>query len=144
MKPNAANFDVWFTPIGRADYHELRADVKREVDEAVAALQRSGCAAAHYRLAGTAADVGHVCVVHLARDWRMILGFPAPHEVTVLLVGRHLRGARSIYHRLYRLLDVTDPTEERDKPPCCEEGDPPLDARLVERVVANARRLRRA
>ncbi len=88
-------FDVWYTPIGRADYNDLRADLKREVEDAVAALRRRGCAAAHYRLAGTETDVGRICVLHLARNWRVILGFPAPDEVTVLLVGRHLRGARA-------------------------------------------------
>ncbi|MBA3891857.1 MAG: hypothetical protein H0X64_15150 [Gemmatimonadaceae bacterium] len=52
----------------------------------------------------------------------------------MLLIGRHLRGARSVYERLYRLLGVNAPTEERSKPPCCQDGEPP---------VANAKRLRR-
>lgn len=136
-------FDVWYTPIGRADYNDLRADLKRQVSDAVCALQIHGCSAAHYRLAGTETDVGRICVVRLARDWRIILGFPAPEEVTVLLVGRHLRGARGIYQRLYVLLGVAEPPQERDKPPCCEDGEPPVDMELVERIVANAKRLRR-
>jgi hypothetical protein len=137
-------FDVWFTPIGRVDYNDLRADVRREVDAAVARLERRGCAAADYRLAGADSDLGRICVIRLMRDWRLILGFPASREVTVLLIGRHLRGARSIYQRLYRLLGVSEPTEERNRPPCCEDGKPPVDGALVDRIVTNAKRLRRA
>jgi hypothetical protein len=69
-------FDVWFTPTGRQDYRDLRADLQREVDAAVARLERHGCAAADYRLAGSDSDIGRICVVHLQRDWRLILGFP--------------------------------------------------------------------
>lgn len=136
-------FEVSFTPIGRADYHDLRADLKRDVDDAIAALERGGCAAAHYRLAGSGSDVGHICVIHLLRDWRLILAFPSANEVVVLLVGRHLRGARSVYERLYRIAGADAPAGERDKPPCCEDGNPPVNPELVSRIVASAKRLRR-
>jgi plasmid maintenance system killer protein len=142
-KGGGAPFDVWFTPVGREDYSHLRADLRRQVDAVAAALASSGCAAADYRLAGTDSDVGRICVVHLSRDWRLILGFPADNEVAVLLIGRHLRGARSIYDRLYRLLGVNEPPDERSKPPCCEDGVSPVDRDLVQRVVDNAKRLRR-
>ena len=136
-------FEVWFTPVGRDDYNDLRADLGAEVDAAVAELERRGCAAAGYRLAGADSDVGRICVVHLSRDWRLVLGFPAEDEVAVLLVGRHLRGARSVYERLYRLLGVEAPTEERSKPPCCSDGAPPVAQALISRIVENAKRLRR-
>lgn len=142
-KTGTSAFDVWFTPGGREDYNELRADLRREVDSAVAALEAAGCAAAQYRLAGADSDVGRVCVIHLSRDWRLILGFPAADEVAVLLIGRHLRDARNVYARLYRLLRVDAPTEERKKPPCCTDDQPPVDAALVRRIVRNAKRLRR-
>lgn len=61
----------------------------------------------------------------------------------MLLVGRHLRDARSVYERLYRLLGISAPTEERDKPPCSQDGEPPVAPELVSRIVANAKRLRR-
>lgn len=138
------SFDVWFTPIGREDYNDLRADVRREVDAAVTRLERRGCAAADYRLAGADSDLGRICAMHLMRDWRLILGFPSNSEVTVLLIGRHLRGARDIYARLYRLIGVSEPTEERTKPPCCEDREPPVDRALVDRIVTNAKRLRRS
>lgn len=60
-KTGTPAFDVWFTPVGREDYNDLRADLRREVDSAVAALERRGCAAAHYRLAGANSDVGRIC-----------------------------------------------------------------------------------
>lgn len=85
-KTGTPAFDVWFTPVGREDHHNLRTDIRREVDAAVAALERRGCAAAHYRLAGADSDIGRVCVVHPSRDWRLILGFRAEHEVAVLLI----------------------------------------------------------
>jgi hypothetical protein len=136
-------FDVWFTPIGREDYGGLRADLQRHVDAAVVGLGREGCAAAHYRLAGAERDVGRICVMHLLHTWRLVLGFPSATEVAVLLIGRHLRGPRSIYQRLYRVLGVEEPTEERDKPPCRDDGASSVAAELVDRIVANAKRLRR-
>jgi hypothetical protein len=142
-KTGTPAFDVWFTPVGREDYSNVRADIRRDVDSAVATLERRGCAAADYRLAGADSDMGRVCVNHLSRDWRLILGFPADDEVAVLLIGRHLRGARSVYARLYRLLGVDAPSEERKKPPCCTDDQPPVDAALVQRIVTNAKRLRR-
>ncbi len=119
----------------------LRADLRSEVDTATAALGKRGCAAANYRLAGSQSDVGRICVVKLSRDRRLILGFSADNEVAVLLIEQHLRGARSVYQRLYRLLGVSEPPDERNKPPCCENGMPPVDSDLVQRIIANAKRL---
>lgn len=137
-------FDVWYTPTGREDYNNLRADIRSQVDAAQAALERRGCAAADYRLSGEHDDLGRHCVVHLDRDWRVILGFPASNEVVVLLIGQHLRGARNIYARLYRLLDVFSPPDERKKPPCCGKGgEPPVAPEIIDRIVVNAKRLRR-
>jgi hypothetical protein len=136
-------FEVWSTPVGHADYNNLRADIRREVDVAIKALERRGCTAADYRLAGSESDLGRICVIQLSRDWRLILGFPAADEVAVLLIGRHLRAARSVYERLYRLLGVDAPTEERKKPACCTDGEPPTSPQLLERIVENAKALRR-
>lgn len=66
--------------------------------------------------------------------------FPLP-----MLIGRHLRGARSVYARLYRLLEIDEPPDERKKPPCCDDGGvAPRDPEVVDRIVAAAKRLRRA
>jgi len=98
----------------------LRADVQQAVDSKEHALARDGCAAADYRLSGALAD--RFCSLHLMRDWRMIVGFPAPKEVAVLLIGRHIHGSqRDVYTRFYSSLGITVPSAQRKKPPCCEE-----------------------
>jgi hypothetical protein len=136
-------FAVWFTPIGEEDRRELRADIRAQVETARAALERRGCGAADYRLAGSKDDLGHICAIHLLRDWRMLVGFPAPDEVCVLVIGRHVRGPHSIYRRLYLLLEIDEPFEERRKPPCCEsDQEPTTDAELVDRLIAAAKRQR--
>lgn len=137
-------FDVWFTPIGEEDRRDLRGDVRAQVERARADLERRGCAAAHYRLSGEREDFGHICSVHLMRDWRMLVGFPEPDEVCVLIVGRHTRGPSSVYRRLYLLLGVDEPVGERNKPPCCQPaGESPIDAELVARLIAAAKGQRR-
>lgn len=134
-------FEVWRTPIGEQDYRKLRADVKRVVESKEQALGREGCAAADYRLSGESAD--RFCVVHLMRDWRMVVGFPAPIEVAVLLIGRHVRGSSiDVYTRFYRGLGIGVPSAQRKKPPCCDEaGMAPVDTDAVERIAAGTKRL---
>jgi hypothetical protein len=79
------------------------------------------------------------------RDWRMIVGFPAPGEVAVLLVGRHIRGSqRDLYERFYSGLGISVPSVQRKKPPCCEEtGIAPVDAEAVQRIAAGTKALAR-
>jgi hypothetical protein len=137
------SFDVWRTPIGEEDYRTLRADVQQVVDSKEDALARDGCAAADYRLSGESAD--RFCSLHLMRDWRMIVGFPAPQEVAVLLVGRHIHGSqRDVYERFYRGLGISIPSVRRKKPPCCEEtGIAPVDTEAVQRIAAGTKALAR-
>jgi hypothetical protein len=136
-------FEVWRTPIGEQDYRKLRADVKRAVEAKEKALEREGCAAADYRLSGELAD--RFCSLHLMRDWRMVIGFPSPSEVAVLVIGRHVRGSRlDVYGRLYRGLGIGVPSTQRKKPPCCDETETaPVDTDAVERIVAGTKRLAR-
>jgi hypothetical protein len=105
-KPSRPSFDVWRTPIAEEDYRKLRADVRQVAGSKEQALARDGCAAADYRLSGELAD--RFCSLHLMRDWRMIVGFPAPKEVAVLLIGRHIHGSqRDIYGRFYSSLGIS-------------------------------------
>jgi hypothetical protein len=133
-KPSRPSFEHWRTPISEQDYRKLRADD---------ALARDGCAAADYRLSGTLAD--RFCSLHLMRDWRMIVGFPAPLEVAVLLIGRHIHGSqRDIYTRFYSGLGITVPSAQRKKPPCREEtGTTPVDADALQRIAAGTKALAR-
>ncbi len=105
------------------------------------ALEREGCAAADYRLSGELAD--RFCSLHLMRDWRMVVGFPSPSEVVVLLIGRHVRGFRGdVVRASYRGLGISVPSAQRKKPPRCDEtGTAPVDTEAVERIVAGTKRL---
>jgi hypothetical protein len=134
-------FDVWRTQVGEDDCRKLRADLRQVVATKEDALARDGCAAADYRLSGESAD--RFCSLHLMRDWRMIVGFPAPRQVAVVLVGRHIRGSRrDVYGRFYKGLGIAVPGVERKKPPCCgETGVAPVDADAVRRIAAGTKAL---
>jgi len=76
----------------------------------------------------------------------MLLFFPGPKEVAILLVGPHERENPEIdaYRRLYELLGVDVPEDERRRPPCCDDNRPPVDADLLERITARTKELARA
>lgn len=61
--------------------------------------------------------------------WRLVLGFPESDVALVVDIGEHIDNDRSrdVYTRLYEALEVEPPTEARDKPPCCDDGGPPVD-----------------
>lgn len=125
----------------------LRAASKRgHAKEAMDRLERRGCDAADYQLEGE--EVERFCVVDLGRDWRMIVAFPDPDEVAVVLVGRHIerRPAIDIYRQLYASLGIELPTvgQRKGHPPCCPTGEAPVDRNLVDQFIARERELRRA
>jgi hypothetical protein len=107
------------------------------VEAVEARLAQEGCRAADYRLVGD--PLHHLCVAHLrglSGQWRLLIGFPAASEVAILDVDRHdRRHARNIYQKWYDLLSMDEPTEERTKPPCCKDGEPPVNQALVERIL---------
>ena len=107
------------------------------------ALEREGCDAAGYRLAGDGPD--KLCVIHLWGRWRLVLAFPESAGALVVDVGEHLDNDRSrdIYTRLYDALDVDPPAEPRDKPPCCDESGPPTDDAQFDAVESGYRALTR-
>jgi hypothetical protein len=106
-------------------------------------LELEGCAAADYRLSGDAVD--HICSLHLHGRFRALVCFPDNESILILLVGEHRRGnSDDIYDSLFELLDIAAPEGRRAKPPCCDdEGEPRVDADLVDRFRASANRLRR-
>lgn len=137
------SFDVWWTPTAVVSAKKLDKVIADAVDRVQAELERAGCAAADYRLTGDVLD--RICVIKLPYDYRMLVTFPSEQEVTVLLVGRHVRNpALDVYTRLYRALGLEAPTSERTKPPCCEgEDEPPIDDVLVDRFRDRVKRLRK-
>lgn len=135
--------DVWPTPIASEDIDELHGDVRTAAKQKRVELERRGCAAADYRLSG--ADVQRICIVRLPRKHRMVVAFPAEEEVAILLVGPHdeTNPEVNVYTRLYESLDIEIPTDQRRKPPCCADGQPPVDADLVDNFIEGSKKLRR-
>ncbi len=138
-------FVVWPTPVGDRMLRELQGAVRANAKKAMDDLERRGCRAADWRLEGDAVE--NFCVIDLGRDWRMIIAFPEPDEVAVLLVGRHLdrRPAIDIYRRLYDNLGIELPTtiDRKGHPPCCETGRASVDRQLVDSFIERERELRR-
>jgi hypothetical protein len=70
---------------------------------------------------------------------------PDEESVVIALVGEHSRGSSDdVYGAVYELLEIDEPTAKRTKPPCCEEdGGPPVDPELFNRMLRAAVRLQR-
>ena len=134
-------FDVWLTREAAEDVKALRGAQARAVKQARADLQKIGCRAAHYRHSG--AGVEHLCVLRLRDNFRMVMLFPAADEVAVLLVGPHERENPDldVYLRLYGALGVEVPDDEHRRPACCEDGHPPVDPELLERLIDRTKEL---
>jgi hypothetical protein len=140
--PPDTGFDVWPTPIARDDLEDITGDVDKVVGQKLRQLKRQGCAAADYRLSGD--DVERICIVRLPRRHRMVIAFPAEGEVTVLLVGAHdeANPYADVYARLYGSLGIDIPDGARRKPPCCDDGRPPVDPGLVDRFLDRSKQMR--
>jgi hypothetical protein len=134
-------FDVWLTREAAEEVKAPRGAQARAVKQARAELQRIGCRAAHYRLSG--AGVEHLCVLRLRDNFRMVLLFPAENEAAVLLVGPHEREnpGLDVYRQLYEALGVEVPDDEHRRPACCEDGQPPVDPELLERLIDRTKEL---
>jgi hypothetical protein len=111
-------------------------------------LAARGCEALGYRLTGPL-PLDHLCVKHLDRLLRVVVGFRIPDVAWIVLVGPHddRDPGIDVYSTLYKLAGV-EPADNagRDKPPCCT-GDGPRTAPAlgdhVEDIAARARSLRR-
>jgi hypothetical protein len=137
------SFSVGITPTGQRSVNALRGKARESFEAAVLRLASDGCRAASYRLTG--AIVERICSVPLYGRYRALVCFPEGDRVVVLLVGEHLRDDPEvdIYRQLYRTLGLSEPTEERTKPPCCEDDTgAPVDPDLLDRFEAAARKLR--
>ena len=105
-------------------------EVKDGYKEAVRALRRSGCAAAHYRLSGPT-PWPSFCALRLARGYRLVMTFPHPREVVLELLHPHTQRSdpAAVLVELFDLPPVQDLAAWRDDrdPPCCrEDGSAPV------------------
>lgn len=98
-------------------------EVKDGYKDAVRALREAGCAAAHYRLSGPT-PWPHYCVIRLARGWRLVMTFPYPDEVELVLLHQHTnaRDPAAVLVEAFGLPPVEDLSVWRDErdPMCCE------------------------
>ncbi len=66
----------------------------------------------------------------------MLVAWLAREHAVVIAVGRHDESSQDVYATLLGDLGLEVSTEERKKPPCCdEEGLPPLNADLATAIV---------
>ncbi|HEX4730263.1 MAG TPA: hypothetical protein VH299_03285 [Solirubrobacterales bacterium] len=131
------------TPTARRQADALRGKVADAYYEAVQRLMAEGCAAADYRLTGDVVD--RICALHLYGRYRALVCFPEKDRLAVVLIAEHDRGGDGdVYAALYEFLEIPEPIERRTKPPCCDEdGEPPVDSELLDRLLIAAKELRR-
>jgi hypothetical protein len=133
---------VSLTPTARRQADALRGKAAAAYGEIVERLAAEGCAAADYRLTGD--TVNRIRTLHFYARYRALVCFPEEEHVVVVLIAEHDRGTKDVYAALYELLRMSQPTGKRSKPPCCgEDGEPPVDPEMLDRLVTAAKRLRR-
>jgi hypothetical protein len=138
------NLTVGTTPTGQRSIETLRGKARKAFDAAVERIASEGCQACDYRLTGD--GVEHICSIQLYGRYRALVCFPDDESAVVLIVGEHLRDdpATDVYRSLYRLLELSEPSGKRTKPPCCDEsGKAPIDPELLDRFQEGAAQLRR-
>lgn len=114
------------------DAKEVPVVLRAKLTSIVERLANEGCRAADYALSGPP-PWPHLCAVHFD-GWRVVVAFPAEHEVTIVKIARHDRSSDP-YREIADDLGIAVSTVPRTKPPCCEpDGDPPVDPELVEDV----------
>lgn len=136
------------TPVAGSQASGLRGSARQAYDRFLDELAHSGCAALGYRVTGPD-PLPRLCVKHLRGADRVVVAFPSPDTVWVLLVGPHDDDpGRNLYDALYELAGVRPRTgDKRTKPRCCDDdtGAPPVvDADLIDDLVARARAITRA
>ncbi len=135
---------VEITRLAELQVKALRGAVAAAYVEFLRDLAARGCEALHYRLTGNVVE--RICSRHLRDRYRALVCFPAEGRAVILLVGEHdgRDPSRNMYALLYRMLDLPTPEGERTKPACCsDDGDPPVDAELLDQFEAKIKELRR-
>jgi hypothetical protein len=133
---------VSLTPTARRQADALRGKAAAAYGEMIERLAAEGCAAADYRLTGD--TVNRICALHFYAKYRALVCFPEEGHAVLVLIAEHDRGSKDVYAALYELLGMSQPKGKRSKPPCCDDdGEPPIDPELLDRLVTAAKRLRR-
>ena len=117
--------------------------VKDGYTAAVLALRQRGCAAADYRLSGPG-QWPRFCVIRLRRGWRLVMEFPQPDEVLLVLLEPHNNDndpAVGLAER-YNLPPIDDLSAWRDErdPPCCTDASAPPGWPALAELVSSVNR----
>jgi hypothetical protein len=132
------------TPRAQQQVSALRARDRKAYDRFLVALRARGCESLHYRLTGEGL-LEQLCVVHLARQLRVVVAFESVEAATILLVGPHSDDPfLDVYTQLYALASIDQiPSEPRRKPPCCDNDGLPPEAgtAILDDLVRQAREL---
>ncbi len=116
------------------DAKEVPVVLRAKLTSIVERLAKEGCRAADYALS-CPPPWPHLCAIHFA-GWRVVVAFPSEDEVTIVKIARH-DPSSDPYREIADDLGIAVSTVPRTKPPCCEpNGDPPVDAELVNNVEA--------
>jgi hypothetical protein len=133
---------VSITPPASAYRDAMRRRERKNYDAWLNDFTRRGCAAMGYRMYGDGVD--RLCVKHLSGNLRVIVVFDSQDEATIIALGPHDEADRrvNVYSQVYAAAEINPPTGERTKPPCCDDdGFPPADAELADRLAENIRAL---
>jgi hypothetical protein len=116
------------------DAKQVPVLLRAQLTEIVERLSREGCRAADYALSGPP-PWPHLCAIHFG-GWRVIVAFPADDEVAITKIAPH-DPSSDPYRELAEDLGIPVSAEERTKPPCCDpDGEPPVDAQIVDDIQA--------
>ncbi|WP_018348798.1 hypothetical protein [Longispora albida] len=119
----------------------LRSLHRKAYDQFLDDLERRGCGAMEYRMAGDL-PVSRLCVRHLRDNMRVVVMFEGD-TAWVVLIARHDNSdpGSDVYTVMYELLGTGVPGARRTKPSCCgDDGLPPdLPEDLIAEIIDAAR-----
>lgn len=134
-------YELSYIGSAATDAKEVPAKLRRPVSDAIKRLAYEGCHAAGYALSGPDPWPG-LCSVHV-EDWRILVTFPAPDEVTLVKIAPHADDSDP-YAEIAAELGIEASTSPRTKPPCCQpDGEAPVDETIAARITDAYARLAR-
>lgn len=134
-------YELSYIGSASVDAKAVPAKLRRPVADAIRRLAYEGCHAAGYALSGPHPWPG-LYSVHI-EDWRILVTFPTPHEVTVVKIARHSDDSDP-YAEVAAELGIPVSTSPRTKPPCCQpDGEAPVDDTIAAQIEDAYARLSR-
>lgn len=137
--PGTSNFRLTISSAALAGLKGVPVKLRARVEAHLNALSREGCRVAGCSLSGDD-PWPKLCSKHID-SWRVIVAFPDEGTVAVVDIGPH-NADNDPYAVLAGLGGFDISTAEREKPACCEDGVPQIDAELADRIDNGFQRLK--